>query len=76
MIVQYKNDLGQTNVLKYKINLVYSFPIMAKPKLFDSGMQKKMKQEIQNLLKRGIIRPSTSPYSASISVVEKKDRTI
>src|SRR6266511_4585820 len=35
-----------------------------------------MKQEIQDLLRRGIIRPSTSPYSASISVVEKKDRTI
>ena len=39
-------------------------------------MQKKMKQEIQDLLRRGIIRLSSSPYSASISVVEKKDRTI
>ncbi len=39
-------------------------------------MQKKMKQEIQDLLKRGIIRPSTSPYLTSISVVEKKDGTI
>src|SRR6266540_4822142 len=39
-------------------------------------MQKKIKQEIQDLLRRGIIRPSTSPYSASISVVEKKDGTI
>src|SRR6266540_3763230 len=35
-----------------------------------------MKQEIQDLLKRGIIHQSTSPYSASISVVEKKDGTI
>ncbi len=35
-----------------------------------------MKQKIQDLLKRGIICPSTSPYSASISVVEKKDGTI
>jgi len=39
-------------------------------------MQRKMKQKIQDLLRRGIIRPSTSPYSASISVVEKKDRSI
>jgi len=39
-------------------------------------MQKKMKQKIQDLLKRGIIRSNTSPYSASISVVEKKDGTI
>ncbi len=35
-----------------------------------------MKQEVQDLLRRGIIHLSTSPYSASISVVEKKDRTI
>ncbi len=35
-----------------------------------------MKQEIQDLLKRGIIRLSISPYSASISVVEKKGETI
>jgi len=39
-------------------------------------MQKKMKQEIQDLLRRSIIHSSTSPYSASISVVEKKDGTI
>ena len=35
-----------------------------------------MKQKIQDLLRRGIIRSSTSSYSASISVVEKKDGTI
>src|SRR6266498_2330261 len=35
-----------------------------------------MKQEVQDLLKREIIHPNTSPYSASISVVEKKDRII
>ena len=35
-----------------------------------------MKQEIQDLLKKDIIRLSISPYSASISVVEKKDGTI
>src|SRR6266498_4452064 len=39
-------------------------------------MQRKMKQEVQDLLKRGIILPSVSPYSASISVVKKKDGTI
>ncbi len=43
---------------------------------FDPRMQKKMKEEIQDLLRRGIIRPSNSPYSVSISVVKKKNRTI
>src|SRR6266540_4343765 len=35
-----------------------------------------MKQEVQDLLRRKIIHPSTNPYSVSISIVEKKDRTI
>ena len=49
---------------------------MAKSKSFEPSMQRKMKQEIQDLLKRGIIRPSTSPYSANILVVEKKNGMI
>jgi len=49
---------------------------MTKPKSFELSMQRKMKQEIQNLLKRGIIHPSTSPYLVSILIVEKKDRMI
>src|SRR6266540_183661 len=76
VVAQHKDDLGQTNILKHKINLVHLFLITARPKSFDPAMQRKMKQEVQDLLRRGIIRPSTSPYSASISVVEKKDRTI
>src|SRR6266498_2988546 len=76
VIAQHKNDLGRTNVLKHKINLIHPFPITARPKSFDLAMQRKMKQEIQDLLKRGIIRPSSSPYSASISVIKKKNGII
>src|SRR6266540_2615717 len=76
VVAQHKDDLRRTNVLKHKINLIHLFPITARPKSFDPTMQRKMKQEVQDLLRRGIIRPSTSPYSASISVVEKKDGTI
>src|SRR6266498_3216353 len=76
VVAQHKDDVGRTNILKHKINLVHPFPITARPKSFDLAMQRKMKQEVQDLLRRGIIRPSTSPYSASISVVEKKDGTI
>ncbi len=76
VVAQHKDDLGRTNVLKHKINLVHPFSITAKPKSFDPAMQRKMKQEVQDLLRRGIIRPSISPYSASISVVKKKDGTI
>src|SRR6266498_200068 len=55
VVAQHKDDLGRTNVLKHKINLVHPFPITAKPKSFDLSMQKKIKQEVQDLLRRGII---------------------
>ena len=76
VVAQHKDNLGWTNVLKHKINLVHSFLIIAKSKSFDLEMQRKMKQEIQDLLKRSIIWPSFSLYSISISVVEKRDSTI
>jgi len=46
VMAQHKNDVRRTNILKHKINLIHPFSIMAKPKLFDPGMQRKMKQEI------------------------------
>ncbi len=46
MVVQHKDDLEWTNVLKHKINLIHLFLITAKPKSFESAMQKKMKQKI------------------------------
>jgi len=76
VVTQHKDDLGRTNVLKHKINLVHPFLITVKLKSFDLDMQRKIKQKIQDLFKRDIIRPNMSPYSASILVVEKKDGTI
>ncbi len=38
VVFQHSNDIGKTNILKHKINLVHPFPIMAKPKTFDLSM--------------------------------------
>jgi len=38
VVAQHKDDLGRTNGLKHKINLVYPFPITARPKSFDLTM--------------------------------------
>jgi len=38
VVAQHKDDLGRTNVLKHKINLVHPFPITARPKSFDLTM--------------------------------------
>src|SRR6266540_3959806 len=46
VVAQHKDDLGRTNVLKHKINLVHPFSITTRPKSFDLTMQRKMKQEV------------------------------
>src|SRR6266498_356461 len=43
VIAQHRDDLGRTNILKHKINLVHPFPIIVKLKSFEPTMQKKMK---------------------------------
>ncbi len=43
IVTQHKDDLGRTNILKHKINLIHPFLITAKPKSFDLRMQRKMK---------------------------------
>jgi len=55
---------------------VHPFPITTRAKTFDPQLQKKVKEEIQSLLDKRIIRLSTSPYSAIIDVVYKKDGSI
>ena len=51
VVAQHKDDLGQTNILKHKINLLHLFLITARPKSFDPAMQRKMKQKVQDLLR-------------------------
>ncbi len=55
---------------------MHPFFITVKPKTFDLSMQKKIKQEIQDLLQKRIICSSNSPYLISILVVKKKNETI
>ncbi len=38
VVMQHKDDLWWTNILKHKINLIYPFPITARPKSFDMAM--------------------------------------
>jgi len=76
IIFKESHDLRRTSVIKHKINLVHLFFITARQKIFDLPTQRKIKEEIKRLFDQGIIQLSTSPYSAGIFLVTKKDRSI
>ena len=65
-------ELGQTNIIQHTIQLLDERSVSKGNRPLDQKDQIWIKQELKDLLKRGIIRESTSPYSAPIVVVDKK----
>src|SRR6266498_4034717 len=65
-------ELGRTNIIQHTIQLLDEWPVSKGNRLLDQKDQIWIKQELKDLLKRGIIRKSTSSYSAPIVVVDKK----
>src|SRR6266498_5466741 len=72
--IQFKNmkELGRTNIIQHIIQLLDERPVSKGNHSLDQKDQIWIKQELKDLLERGIIRESTSPYSAPIVVVDKK----
>ncbi len=65
-------ELGWTNIIQHTIQLLDERPVSKGNRLLDQKDRIWIKQELKDLLERGIIRESTSPYSAPIVVVDKK----
>ncbi|MEL7181406.1 MAG: reverse transcriptase domain-containing protein, partial [Pseudomonadota bacterium] len=67
------SELGATNQVYHHINTGDSRPIKLPPHRVAPGKLPDVKAEVQDMLQRGIIQPSNSPYSAPIVMVRKKD---
>src|SRR6266542_522987 len=65
-------ELGQTNIIQHTIQLLDEWPVSKGNRPLDQKDQIWIKQELKDLLERGIIRESTSLYLAPIVVVDKK----
>lgn len=70
------DDLGQTSVIKHQIVTTDSIPVWKRPYLVPINKQKFIDEEIESMLNKGIIRPSTSPWAAPIVLVPKKDGSV
>src|SRR6266540_2533707 len=72
--IQFENmkELGRTNIIQHTIQLLDEWPVSKSNCPLNQKDQIWIKQELKDLLERGIIRKSTSPYLASIVVVDKK----
>ena len=64
---------GRTNLVEHKIELTTTTPINVKPYAMPYAKRKDVSEEIDKMLKLGIIEPSDSPYNSPIVMVKKKD---
>jgi hypothetical protein len=76
IFVRTKNELGRTNVVKHKINTGDAKPIKQKPYRAVGHRKQVIKEEIEKMLEKGVIRKSKSPWASPVVLVPKKNGEI
>lgn len=67
------DTLGHTSIIKHHIVTADSLPIRKKAYPVPVNKQQFIDEEIEKMLSKGIIRPSTSPWASPVVLVPKKD---
>jgi len=65
--------LGRTNIVKHRINTGNNEPIKSQPYKTNQEKKRIIKEEIDKMIKDGVIKKSWSPWSSPVVIVEKKD---
>lgn len=67
------HDIGRTNKVTHGIHTTCPAPIRQRPRRSPIGQREEVEKQIQDMLDRGIIKPSASPWSSPVVLVSKKD---
>ena len=66
------DELTSSNVTKHRILTVDDHPVNTKQYRLPHNLREEVEKQVNELLEKGIIRPSKSPYNTSLWVVPKK----
>ena len=69
------NDIGRTTMMYHSIHTTCPAPIRQQPRRPPMGMKDEIDKQIHEMLEKGIITPSSSPWSSPVVLVDKKDGT-
>ena len=69
-------DIGLTDIAEHPINTGDAQPIKQRPRRVPLAFASEEKAAIEDLLRKGVIRQSTSPWSSPIVLVKKKSGAI
>ena len=64
---------GNAVGMEHSIELTSDEPVKSKPYGLPYRVRENLKEDINNMLKMGVIRPSTSPYASPTVIVKKPD---
>lgn len=67
------NRTGACDTVEHVVEVDTTRPIVMRPRKIPHDRQKVVDEEIDNMLKAGVIRPSKSPHAAEVVLVKKKD---
>ena len=69
----FNDGLGHTSVLSHSINTGDSLPIKQHPRRLPYHYRGEIHKQVNEMLERGVIQPSTSPWASPVVLVKKKD---
>ena len=69
------DELGRTSVTEHSIDTGENRPIKQRPYRTPVHLQGEVNKQVNDMLKRGLIRPSDSPWSSPIVLAPKIDGT-
>lgn len=69
------SDIGRTDVVKHNINTGLESAIKQNLRRIPMHKKQEVKELLNDMLEREVIRPSNSPWSSPIVLVKKKDST-
>ena len=68
-----EQDLGRTNLIGHQIDTGDARPIKQKPRHTSPSKHAEIERQVEDLLQRGVMKKSNSPWSSPLVLVTKKD---
>ena len=74
--VLFSDTPGRTSAVEHSIETVNTHPFRLPPYRIAKAWEDEVRIELRNMLEAGVIKPSKSPWSSPIHVVQKKEGSI